>query len=91
MKVSTQPKNAEEIEPEYWRNSAKFTLGEKLKQTLNTNQAKNIVFFVGDGMGFPTVAATRVHVSAEETKLSFDEFDHVGLASVSQRWFLILS
>lgn len=48
--------------------------------------AKNVIIFIGDGMGVSTVTASRIFhgqkegKSGEETSLEFDEFPNVGLA-----------
>ncbi|XP_063709961.1 membrane-bound alkaline phosphatase-like [Culicoides brevitarsis] len=73
-------KNAEETTSEFWYKSAQKVLSEKLKQKLNENEAKNIIFFIGDGMDFPTTAATRMYLGAEENELSFEKFPHFGLS-----------
>ena len=49
-------------------------------------QAKNVILFVGDGMGVSTVTAARIFagqmmgLDGEEYNLSFDEFPFLGLA-----------
>ena len=56
---------------------------------INTNKAKNIILFLGDGMGFQTIMAARVYkgqlsgVSGEESSLNFEHFPNVGLSKVS--------
>ena len=55
-------------------------MDEHIKAVLNENKAKNIIFFIGDGMGFATTAATRPYIDAEETELAFEKFQHVGLS-----------
>lgn len=77
------PKNLEEYEPTFWRQKAQATLKEKLSSQPQTNEAKNVIFFIGDGMGVQTVAATRMYIQSEETELSFEKFPNRGLASVS--------
>lgn len=48
-------------------------------------QAKNVILFLGDGMGISTVTAARIYagqqqgLSGEEYDLSFDTFEHVAL------------
>ena len=50
------------------------------------NRAKNIILFIGDGMGVSTVTAARIlegqlrGESGEENLLSFDRFPHVALS-----------
>ena len=56
--------------------------------TLNRNQrpAKNVILFVGDGMGLSTVAAARIlegqlkGQAGEENSLSFEKFPYVSLS-----------
>lgn len=53
-----------------------------------SDMAKNVIFFLGDGLSISTLAATRLYVGqqnrmpGEETVLSFEEFPYVGLAKV---------
>lgn len=42
--------------PEKWMKNAKDNIDRLLKRRLNGNVAKNIVFFLGDGMGIPSVS-----------------------------------
>lgn len=55
-------------------------------QELNQNVAKNLILFLGDGMGIPTITAARIlkgqqsgH-SGEETELEMDKFPYVALS-----------
>ncbi|XP_038129042.1 alkaline phosphatase, tissue-nonspecific isozyme isoform X2 [Cyprinodon tularosa] len=76
----------EEENPEFWRSKAKQTLQSILDRKLNTNVAKNVVLFLGDGMGMTTFTAARIlkgqlqNQSGEETVMTMDTFPHVGLA-----------
>ncbi|KAG8569554.1 hypothetical protein GDO81_014457 [Engystomops pustulosus] len=77
----------QEKDPEYWRKQAQDTLKEALQlQKLNTKIAKNVIMFLGDGMGVPTVTATRILKGqlagkpGEETMLEMDKFPYVALA-----------
>lgn len=65
---------AEELNNEYWHERAKEVLKEQIEKAKNTNKAKNIIFFLGDGMGHQSVAAARMVLGAEDKKLSFEEF-----------------
>lgn len=59
---------------------------EKMK---NTKLAKNVILFIGDGMGLPTVSAARVYKSQKENLkkedmyLSWENFPHSSLSRVS--------
>lgn len=65
-----------ELTSEYWLNSAKAFVEEQLKKTPNTNRAKNIIMFLGDGMSHPTITSARVYMGGEEKKLSFENFPY---------------
>ena len=61
-------------------------------KNINENRAKNIIIFIGDGMGITTQTASRIYkaqqegrrkglnVSGEESLLTFETFPHVGLS-----------
>uniref|UniRef100_A0A8I5YR94 Alkaline phosphatase n=2 Tax=Pongo abelii TaxID=9601 RepID=A0A8I5YR94_PONAB len=76
-----------EKDPKYWRDQAQETLKYALElQKLNTNVAKNVIMFLGDGMGVSTVTAARIlkgqlhHNPGEETRLEMDKFPFVALS-----------
>ncbi|NXX19386.1 PPBT protein, partial [Podargus strigoides] len=76
-----------EKDPEYWRAQAQETLRDALQlQRLNQNVAKNLILFLGDGMGVSTVTATRIlkgqlqNGKGEESLLEMDKFPYVALA-----------
>ncbi|CAG9854778.1 unnamed protein product [Phyllotreta striolata] len=70
----------EEATKEYWNNEATKVLKRKLSANLNKNVAKNVIFFLGDGMSIPTIAATRMYLGGEEEQLSFEKFPYTGLS-----------
>uniref|UniRef100_A0A3P8V5A2 Alkaline phosphatase n=1 Tax=Cynoglossus semilaevis TaxID=244447 RepID=A0A3P8V5A2_CYNSE len=57
-----------------------------LNRKINTNVAKNVVLFLGDGMGITTLTAARIlkgqlqNQTGEETVMTMDTFPNVGLA-----------
>jgi alkaline phosphatase len=71
-----------------WFIDGKAALNERLAQKQNTNKAKNVILFVGDGMGISTITAARIYdgqtrgETGEENSLSFDAFPHSGLVKV---------
>lgn len=73
----------------FWFDQAQATLKDKLYRKLNTNVAKNIIYFLGDGMSLTTLTAARIFQGqlqgkkGEETDLWFQKFPDVGLAKVS--------
>lgn len=63
----------------HWMNAAQATLKSRLGVDKNMNVAKNIIFFIGDGMSLQTSSATRVFAGGNENHdLSFDKFPYVG-------------
>nr|XP_022910110.1 alkaline phosphatase-like [Onthophagus taurus] len=79
--------NEEELTQEYWINQAQDFLDMKYNTKINTNQAKNIIFFLGDGLSIPTLKATRIYYGQEilktqheEAPLYFEEFPYSALS-----------
>ncbi|XP_037326161.2 intestinal-type alkaline phosphatase-like [Pungitius pungitius] len=76
----------EELHASYWNNKARQTLHTALNVQRSLKQAKNVILFLGDGMGLPTVTAARIlkgqlaGKSGEETSLVMDTFPHVALS-----------
>jgi alkaline phosphatase len=70
------------------------TKKEELLRTLRVERqcglAKNVIIFVGDGMGTAITAASRIYKGqsegrpGEETFLNFERFPNAGLMRVSQ-------
>jgi len=65
---------------------ARQTLAQKLTQTPNTGPARNVILFIGDGMGVSTVTATRIldgqlkGQPGEENILSWENFPYTALS-----------
>ncbi|XP_051967673.1 alkaline phosphatase-like [Xyrauchen texanus] len=77
----------QEKNPAFWNEQAQRSIKNALNlQNLNKNIAKNIILFLGDGMGVPTVTAARIlkgqlnGQSGEETQLEMDKFPYVALS-----------
>jgi alkaline phosphatase len=62
-----------------------FTLGTALAQAEQAAKKRNVILFVGDGMGISTITAARILAgqragnSGEENELPFERFPHVAL------------
>ncbi|XP_011495250.1 PREDICTED: alkaline phosphatase [Ceratosolen solmsi marchali] len=63
----------------YWLEVAEKELKDSLSYAWNTNKAKNIVLFVGDGMSSDTITASRIYRSGEDSYLAWERFPHIGL------------
>lgn len=68
-----------------WFDAGAAKIAEIKAQVINTNKAKNVILFVGDGMGISTLTAARIlegqlrGETGEENLLSFEEFPHTAL------------
>lgn len=65
-----------------WFDLGLLELGDALNVKLNSNQAKNVVIFIGDGMGPNTVTAARILDKGEAGRFKWEEFPHKGLLKV---------
>ncbi|NXI38542.1 PPBI1 phosphatase, partial [Galbula dea] len=79
------PPDAEKT-PGYWNKGARRRLELALALQPTAQRAKNIILFMGDGMGLATMSAARIYKgqlaggSGEESVLAMETFPHVALA-----------
>ncbi|XP_066201847.1 intestinal-type alkaline phosphatase-like [Saccopteryx leptura] len=77
---------AEEEDPAFWNHKAAQALDVAKKLQPIRTAAKNLILFLGDGMGVPTVTAARILKGqlngslGPETPLAMDQFPYVALA-----------
>ncbi|XP_010345498.2 intestinal-type alkaline phosphatase [Saimiri boliviensis] len=77
---------AEEENPVFWNRQAAEALDAAKKLQPIQRVAKNLILFLGDGMGVPTVTATRILKGQKEgklgpeTPLAMDRFPYVALS-----------
>lgn len=80
--------------PAEWYAAGQHAVQEAKAIKANPNRARNVILFVGDGMGITTITAARIldgqrrGESGEENALSFEKFPYVALAktySVNQQ------
>lgn len=70
----------------YWNKIGQQLLQDELSKQRYNVQAKNIIFFLGDGMSIPTVTAARIYKgqkkgqTGEEENLTFDKFPYAALS-----------
>nr|1K7H_A Chain A, Alkaline Phosphatase [Pandalus borealis]1K7H_B Chain B, Alkaline Phosphatase [Pandalus borealis] len=69
----------------YWNKDAQDALDKQLGIKLREKQAKNVIFFLGDGMSLSTVTAARIYKGGltgkfEREKISWEEFDFAALS-----------
>lgn len=70
----------EERSTDFWNRFGQNVLNEKLNRKQNLNRAKNLVLFIGDGMGLSTLMATRSYMNDVQVELSFEKFPYSGLS-----------
>lgn len=81
---------------EYWYEQARIALRKRLQYSTDRRpHAKNVILFVGDGMGVATATAARIlrgqrlGKKGEDHELAWDSFPAVALAKV--QYFLLYS
>ena len=89
--VQTKSAALSEENQDFWLLKGEDELEEALSLEPNTNLAKNIILFIGDGMSLPTVTAARVYKGQQagnsegsSAQLSWEKLPHVGLSKVNQ-------
>ncbi|XP_043087859.1 intestinal-type alkaline phosphatase [Puntigrus tetrazona] len=76
----------EEQNPQFWYVKGKEALHASLSMKPNLHRAKNLILFLGDGMGISTVTAARIMKgqmegkTGEESVLAMDTFPHLALS-----------
>lgn len=76
--------------PEMWQRDGWAMIERVKKQPIRTGKAKNVILFIGDGMGVSTLTAARIlegqlrGESGEENSLSFEEFPFSALSKTYQ-------
>ncbi|XP_045476355.1 alkaline phosphatase-like [Harmonia axyridis] len=72
--------NSREKTADYWYDIAQNFLEKAKLRKPNTNVAKNVILFLGDGMSVPTVTAARIYAGGESYQLSFEKFPYTGVS-----------
>ncbi|KAM3932095.1 intestinal-type alkaline phosphatase-like [Leptodactylus fuscus] len=76
----------EEKTSKFWNDKMASMIQQAIKRKPIEHRAKNTILFLGDGMGVPTVTATRIlsgqikGMLGEESELTMDTFPYVGLS-----------
>ncbi|XP_056419202.1 intestinal-type alkaline phosphatase [Hyla sarda] len=77
---------AEEKTSKFWNDKMASDISKALELKPIEHKAKNLILFLGDGMGIPTVTATRIlsgqmeEKLGEETELTMDTFPYTALS-----------
>ena len=77
----------------FGKNKVEYQLKTPLKRRENTRIAKNVIMFLGDGMGVSTVTAGRIRKGqvngqlGEDLITEMEQFSHLGLAKTYVYYF----
>ncbi|CAG2101117.1 unnamed protein product [Medioppia subpectinata] len=77
--------NNAELGAQYWTDFSRIALQEAYQSKPVLNRAKNVILFLGDGMGVSTITPSRIlkgqlrNHTGEEARLAFDDFPYTSL------------
>jgi alkaline phosphatase len=72
---------------EYWQDQNREHLHDKRKRQLHTKPARNVILFLGDGMGVTVNTAARIYTGqveklySDQAPLAWELFDHAGFVA----------
>ena len=78
---------------QFWNDEGRKSIEDALKRRENTRIAKNVIMFLGDGMGVTTVTAGRIRKGqvngqlGEDFLTEMEQFPHLGLAKTYVEYF----
>ena len=84
--IAAQMTPAQAQSPEEWFRGGRDAVEKALREKPITGRARNVILFVGDGMGVTTVTAARIFegqlrgLSGEENQLAFETLPYVALS-----------
>ncbi|XP_017487432.1 PREDICTED: membrane-bound alkaline phosphatase-like [Rhagoletis zephyria] len=78
--LSNRVQESEESTNAYWLQKGKEFVRKQAAAKFNKRVAKNVILFLGDGMGVNTFTAARNLLGGEEKQLSFEKFPHTGFS-----------
>ena len=71
--------NPAEKTERYWRDLTKNEIKKAKEKKRIETKAKNVILFIGDGMGYPSTAAGRILIGGEEHYTNIDKLPFSGL------------
>lgn len=85
------------LDKQFWYDAGNNLLRKKLNLERQYGVAKNVIFFIGDGMSIATLTSARIYMGqtknntgSEKEMLSFEKFPFTGLSKVSWRSIIII-
>jgi len=77
------------LDKDFWIAEGRARVQMELSKVMNKNIAKNVILFVCDGMGLPTITASRIYKgqlqkeNGEDGYHSYELFPDIGLVKVT--------
>jgi len=71
--------NPAENTEKYWRDLTKNEIKKAIEKERIEKKAKNVILFIGDGMGYPSQSAGRILKGGEEYYTTIDKLPFSGL------------
>ncbi|KAL1498228.1 hypothetical protein ABEB36_009061 [Hypothenemus hampei] len=66
----------------YWKQLGKNELFRALETKNHVSRAKNVILFVGDGMGLTTTTTSRIYEKGENGFLAWENFTNIGVLKI---------
>lgn len=66
----------------YWNALGNEELARALNKKIINGTAKNVILFVGDGLGLTTITSARIYGKGEAGHLAWEKFDNIGALKV---------
>lgn len=66
----------------YWHSLGEEELERALNKKIINCTAKNVILFVGDGLGLTTITSARIYGRGETGHLAWEKFDNIGALKV---------
>ncbi|KAJ8981895.1 hypothetical protein NQ317_007287 [Molorchus minor] len=63
----------------HWLKTGEEELTKALNKRLIEGTAKNVILFIGDGMGLTTITSSRIYGKGEAGHLAWEKFDNIGV------------
>uniref|UniRef100_A0A336K1T2 Alkaline phosphatase n=1 Tax=Culicoides sonorensis TaxID=179676 RepID=A0A336K1T2_CULSO len=69
-----------ELDSKYWRQIGAKVVQDNIKKEKNLGVAKNIILFIGDGMGVTTTTAARSYLGDANMNLAYEKLPYTGMS-----------
>lgn len=70
------------LDQSHWRALGDEELKTALNKKIIDGVAKNVILFIGDGMGLTTITSSRIYGRGEAGFLAWDKFNNIGVLKV---------